>query len=316
MKFFLTLFFTIHFNVYSSDCPDAWKSDSSSNCTLIDYSVKVNYPVSSIVKNYPSEKIVSAKIRAGYIEENLKIPFKGNILYLQGLSDSMINHFPLFKKLSDVGFRVIAFDYMGQGGSTGSMNDTRILDISNLGMKIYNRFAKEITLNPRPIVLGWSTGGLAGFLSAEKMKAKSLILLAPGIVPNVIMGEQNLLKLEFDIVTLNTLNSENYVNGKYNPHLDGIKPRSPLNVPDFAFDLIAKSFSARSKKMNSEIKGLVLHSGEEDSYVDSIKNSYYINRLAPHFQEFIFYNSLHEIDNEKNEISEVAHKKIIDFLLH
>lgn len=314
MKLFLLIFFLIQFKTHAFDCPTDWKSDSNFNCTFVDYNVTVDYPISSLIKNYPNQKIITAKIRAGYIEENLNLPFKGNILYFEGLGDSMINHAPLFKKLANIGFRVIAFDYMGQGGSSGSMNDTRILDIPNLGMKIFNKFAKDLTNFPKPIIIGWSTGGLAAYLSAEKINVKKIILLAPGIVPNVIMGEHNIFKLDFDIITLNSLNSENYENGKYNPHLEGIKPRSPLNVPDFAYDLITKSFSARKKKINPEIDGIVFHSGEDDTYVDSLKNSYYINILAPHFTEFTFYNSLHEIDNEKKEISDVAHKKIIEFL--
>ena len=81
------------------------------------------------------------KLRAGYLQES-KAP-KGNILYLEGLADSMFNHEQLFTALMKEGYRVIAFDYPGQGGpgprqggSQGNMNDTRIVeDRVNIGFR-------------------------------------------------------------------------------------------------------------------------------------------------------------------------------------
>lgn len=69
-------------------------------------------------------------IRLGYLTANSAVPFKGNILYYQGLGDSILNHDPLFSVLTNAGYRVIAFDYMGQGGSDGSMNHTSITNIN------------------------------------------------------------------------------------------------------------------------------------------------------------------------------------------
>lgn len=87
--------------------------------------VKMNIPYTSLglVAGVPSLSIgtryhvTREKIRMGYYPE--QGVFKGNILYYEGLGDSMLNHAPLFEKLSQNGYRVIAFDYMGQGGSSG-----------------------------------------------------------------------------------------------------------------------------------------------------------------------------------------------------
>ncbi len=67
---------------------------------------------------------LNLSMRVGYSLETTKL--KGCILYLQGLADSIQNHAPYFSRLNDAGYRIIYFDYLGQGGSEGSMNDTRI----------------------------------------------------------------------------------------------------------------------------------------------------------------------------------------------
>jgi hypothetical protein len=120
---------------------------------------------------------VSALIRQGYIPESPDRACKGNILYLEGLSDSMQDHLPLFKMLSAAGYRVIAFDYMGQGGSRNgdaSADNIRIEDIPSLGEQVYQRFH-----NPRcgkKIIMGWSLGGLAAYYwASDRMSDQSSV---------------------------------------------------------------------------------------------------------------------------------------------
>ena len=68
------------------------------------------------------------KLRAGHFPSKTHPP-KANVLYLEGLADSMFNHDRLVNTLSEAGYRIIAFDYPGQGGSEGSMGQTRITEI-------------------------------------------------------------------------------------------------------------------------------------------------------------------------------------------
>lgn len=311
MKLIITFALALlSFHSLASNCTNEWK------CSFIPYFTHVSYPVTSILGASPDEADVFAKIRAGYMEENKNVPFKGNILYFEGLADSMLNHKPLFDKLVANGFRVIAFDYMGQGGSTGSMNDTRIKDIPVLGQFVYRKYAREIETYKKPIIIGWSTGGLAAYLTALDNTAEKVVLIAPAIVPRIILGEQNFWELEFDQITLNTLSSKRYKNNEYNPHVEGIRPKSPLDAKDFATDLILTSLSARFKKVESEVKGLVLLSGKSDSYVHSIKGSIHLSHNASNFKQVLYSNSLHEIDNEVSNIQEDAQKKIVNFLLN
>ena len=54
-------------------------------------------------------------LRMGYLPEAKNSTFKGCVIYLEGLSDSIMNHQPLYQKLSEAGYRVLMFDYLGQG---------------------------------------------------------------------------------------------------------------------------------------------------------------------------------------------------------
>src|SRR6185312_33467 len=72
--------------------------------------------------DYPIAPLINVQLREGVSYETG--PLKACVLYLEGLGDSIMNHRPLFSNLNQNGYRVIAFDYMGQGGSQGSMNLT------------------------------------------------------------------------------------------------------------------------------------------------------------------------------------------------
>ena len=255
----------------------------------------------------------SVSIRAGYYRENPAVPFKGNIIYLEGFADSMLNHAPLFGNLSDAGYRVIAFDYMGQGGSEGSMGNTRILDvastgaeISNLAAIVWQKYHRNDPSHARKIVLGWSTGGLAGYEMAAHGEAGAVILIAPGIHPNLLVGDM-------EIVTLKTLTSARYESGT-DPHMDPISPKSPVLAPGFAVNLIATANLSHDWTIPREVPGLVLLSGVDDSYVDSVENLKTLRKNAHHFQIGLYPESLHEIDNEVEPIRKAATERILKFL--
>lgn len=252
----------------------------------------------------------SVKIRAGRLME--RAPFKGNILYYQGLADSMLNHAPLFTKLTKAGYRVIAYDYQGQGGSTGSMNDTRIATIPLHGDLVFARYARPTT--DKKIIMGWSTGGLAAYMAAAtRQDIGKIILIAPGIAPRILVGE-GLRGWPLNEITMESLTSADYHGQLQDPHIDPIRPNSPLVVPFFSIDLLKTAAKARKTFISQSVKGLVLISGEGDSFVDGKKTIKLLKTLAPHFKLKQFLNGRHEIDNESEEISTVAHQTILDFL--
>lgn len=313
----LTIFtLAISLNASAHDCPKEWKSSSlKTHCEWIEFKTRIKYPITSIFGSSPDEAEVKALIRTGYLEENKNVAFKGNVLYFEGLADSMLNHKPLFDKLTKNGFRVIAFDYMGQGGSKGSMNDTRLQDIPKLGKMVYQKYARDDKSYKSPMIIGWSTGGLAAYLTAIENESKKIVMIAPGIIPNVIVGEHNFKELDFDIITLKSLTGKSYAENEYNPHVEGIRPRSPLDVNDFATDLIKTSFSARFKKAHPDVSGLVLLSGKKDSFVNAKKTASRLRKIAPHFSQITYQEARHEIDNEVPSIQEDSHQQIIRFLL-
>lgn len=294
-------------------CPEPWLGavDGSKDCALTPLTLDT-------FGSNKKRKPVTASIRNGYLEASSSAPFKGNILYYQGLGDSMLNHMPLFKSLTEDGFRVIAFDYMGQGGSTGSMNDTRIVEIGELGRIIWDRHARDLENFPKRTIVGWSTGGLAAYLeSTIRFDVHKIILIAPGIFPNLLVGEQKLHKGQIDLITLPTLTKQKYGPSIYNPHIDPIKPTSPLKVPAFAADLSTTAYRQQFLGFRSPgTRTLVLLSGIEDTYVDAKKTKKFFEpAVAAGFAKVLQYpGTLHEIDNEVEPMASKARRDILTFL--
>ena len=232
-------------------------------------------------------------IRVGYIKANTNVPFKGNVLYLQGLGDSMMNHDRLLSQISDLGYRVIAFDYMGQGGSTGSMNNTRIynplspgLTVSQLAKFVYRSLKKED--GRKPVVVGWSTGGLAAYGLASEEWARKVILIAPGLYVKKIVGE-------YGTITERTLTSDIGTD----QHVDPIKPTSPFKAPLFAVNLLKSSILLRQRSISPAVSGLVFITDKNDKYVQSAKKlTNKLKKKAPHFQRVLMPEAKHEVDNE------------------
>src|SRR5690606_22010771 len=129
----------------------------------------LDWQMSTIDYNYKNKNV---EIRTGYLEANSEVEFKGNILYYQGLADSMLNHDPLFQVLTNAGYRVVAFDYMGQGGSAGTMNNTTIENINEIGDKVIKELGRG---NGKYHIIGWSTGGLAAYRKAYHDKGKEIL---------------------------------------------------------------------------------------------------------------------------------------------
>jgi alpha-beta hydrolase superfamily lysophospholipase len=275
--------------------------------------------------------------RMGFLTEAPQTVFKGCVIFLEGLGDSMRNHYPLFNKLNNAGYRVLLFDYLGQGGSEGSMNTTRVWaagdpfprsedhEIGNQARFVWERYSdrKNAVYNrtcadsPKRVI-GWSTGGLAAYKLAFEKWADGVVLIAPGIVPNYCVGEsagscaKNITRNT--VITKATLTRNIYAKG-YDPHLDPIKPTSIVyDVPEFATNLITTSFKAREWSMPAETKGLVFLSGTEDTYVDRDETMKVLSAKAPSFQVVAYDGALHEIDNEAPAVANDMHARTIEFL--
>ena len=271
----------------------------------------------------------SVDLRTGIYYEASEAEFKGCVLYLQGLADSIMNHQKLFSALSQNGYRVISFDYMGQGGSEGSMNHSRVHDVLfpalEIGVQakmIWTQFAEAESVRgnncsaSKKMVIGWSTGGLATYKLAHDEWADSVVLIAPGIHPNKFVGEAArspalMIGLK-QVITERTL-TRNKFDGQPNPHVDPIKPVSPALVPLFAGNLLATSIESRIWNISDDVNGIVFLSGAEDTYVDRDATKATLAKRAPHFSIVQYNGALHEIDNEIPEISDNMITKTLNF---
>ncbi len=282
------------------------------------------------------------KLRSGYSLETA--PLKACVIYLQGLADSVRNHQPYFAHLNSTGYRVLFFDYPGQGGSEGSMNQTRIkatpkrrqsknskLKYQKVGkyfevpeladffwgkyQNIENQKGQSCKNSPK-FVIGWSTGGLAAYRMANEKRADAVVLIAPGIHPKWMVGEsaQNWNKMIFfkQTITEKTL-TRNRFEEVPNPHLDPISPKSPARVPLFAMNLIRTAEESQEWKIDPSVSGLVFLSGQEDSYVDREATIETLKANAPHFIYKSYDGALHELDNEIPEVAQDVHARTVEF---
>ncbi len=276
--------------------------------------------------NYPP---LGLNLRAGYLLERDRL--KGCVIYLQGLGDSIRNHQPYFSKLQENGYRIIYFDYLGQGGSQGSMDKTRIKTSTGLQTEyeipeqaefIWNHY-KNVTnefghdcSRSKKLLIGWSTGGLASYRMAFEKRADAVVLIAPGIHPRTLVGESaehpSRAFLFKQIITEDTLTRQKYTH-QPNPHLDPIKPKSPFYVMSFATNLLLTSFQARTWKIDRNIPGLVFLSGEEDTYVNRDKTIKTLEENASHFKIIKYDGALHELDNETSDVTESIQTETIRF---
>lgn len=270
------------------------------------------------------------QLRAGYYVET--VPLKGCVMYLEGLADSVANQTPLFAHLSRNGYRVIFFDYMGQGGSEGSMNNSRIVDPANTSLQIstqaklvwdkYANMKDEINgqscAGSKKVVMGWSTGGLAAYTLVHEGWAEAVALVAPGIHVNAFIGEAAtqkslMLNKNAQTITVRTLTRNTFAN-TFDPHVDPIKPITPTAIPLFAMNLKASSLLAQHWKVPATIPGIVFLSGTEDTYVDRNATAKTLAKNAPHFQQVKYDGALHELQNEMPEVSADLYARLVGFL--
>ena len=292
------------------------QADSKLQFEYVDYDTKI-------------PMINNVSLRTGVYSETDRIDFKGCVLYLEGLADSIHNHIPLFEALSQNGYRVITFDYMGQGGSQGEMNHTRLydvlaptLEIGNQAKFIWERYSKingKNNLNcskSRKMVMGWSTGGLATYKLAFEKWADAVVLIAPGIHPKTFVGEgaTSVTKMlsGAQVITKRTLTRNTFENN-VDPHIDPIKPLTPIAVPLFAGNLLLTSQLSQAWIIPKTVQGIVFLSGLEDTYVNRGATIRTITENAAHFSMFAYDGALHEIDNEIPSVTNDMYKKIIDF---
>jgi alpha-beta hydrolase superfamily lysophospholipase len=273
--------------------------------------------------------VKSTELRVGVYLESPAAKLKGCVLYLEGLGDSIANHEPLFKTLSEAGYRTLAYDYMGQGGSVGTMNSTRIqstlapsLEIGTQARYVWDKYTQvanergQDCRQSKKFVIGWSTGGLAAYKLAHEEWADAVVLIAPGIHIKTFVGEAAdspslMLRLK-QVISERTLTSNTFV-GSENPHVDAIKPGSPALIPLFAQNLLLTSIKSQSWKIAPQVKGLVFLSGASDTYVNSPKTAQTLVKNAAHFSVVSYKEALHEIDNEVPAIEADLRLKTVQF---
>jgi len=270
--------------------------------------------------------------RVGMFPESKEAAFKGCVMYLEGFGDSIQNHYPLFNKLRLAGYRVISFDYQGQGGSEGSMNDVRLLsdrpemEIGEQAKRLWdfysrpnNSYFDRTCKDSKKRVIGWSTGGLAAYILANQKWADTYVLINPALTPRLCVGESasNCLAnlVSSDIVSERTLTGVTR-DPQHDMHLDPVKPTSAIAQPLFVTNLITSAFFARTWKIDpATMRMLVMISPHDDLYVDGDKLTGIFVDSGAWYRLISYEDGHHELDNDMSpKVFNDVHRRIIDFL--
>jgi alpha-beta hydrolase superfamily lysophospholipase len=244
-------------------------------------------------------------LRAGYLPANPDVAFRGNVLYLEGFSDSMMNHDTLFQEVTALGYRLVAFDYPGQGGSEGTMNWTRVKHIPDMAEAVMARLSRPDGPSTRTW-MGWSTGGLAAYQAAADGRVDRVVMLAPGIHIRPIVGE-------WGSVTPRTLTGHEAA-GLPDPHVEAPRPTTPARFPLFAASILKNSIASQNVEVSPQVAGLVLLSGKGDRYVRGAATRRTLARNARHFDVRTFEDALHELHEEVDPIGAEVRGAVIEFL--
>jgi alpha-beta hydrolase superfamily lysophospholipase len=225
---------------------------------------------------------------------------RGDVLFLHGFADRFDNHLPLFETWRSAGLRVIAFDYPSHGETCGRGIDRyKINGVAELAAEVVKRKSDG---TKRPLLLaGWSTGGLIAVRMLEAPQiapldrpVKGAFLLAPGVDVRVVVGDKAM-------VTTETLTHD-----PNPPHRGEITPKSPLNTPIFASDLLLNAHLSGEDRFPTNVPTFVVTAGEdEDRYVDTNGVKDWIRARQGEGARVVGFGcdgARHELDNEISPI--------------
>jgi alpha-beta hydrolase superfamily lysophospholipase len=321
-------------------CPSEWKNNSGkAGCAVekvIGWHFAATEPkVSDVVDpfTFPGVRLQGpATVRHGYIEANPSVAFKGNVVYLEGIADSMLNHTQLFKAVTDAGYRMIAWDLDGQGGSKGKWGSRLLLDMLNVANQVYKR-----DMDPRgglKVLMGWSIGGINGYAAAAGypgINPDAVILNAPSIDPllfGVGEGFDHLPPGEFTPQVLTTALPP--VDCGYGtPFVEPILGFTPASSASFTADILELAFYDRHVTIPGKVKGLVLMTGPKDdtyakgkkheqmdydTFIDVPNTEKVFREKAPHFRVVEYPRTKHMVDAESCAVRNSIAREVGDFL--
>lgn len=227
-------------------------------------------------------------------------------MYLPGFGDSFLNHIPFFDILAREGYEIIGFDYPGSGSARGSLSKMRIIGNKEYELRTITKLIWETlaTNKEKKVALSWCIGSLVAIQLAHEGWLTHSIMLAPSYKSR--MGTIFLLDREKHLSSVNK-NEDN--------HIMPIRPRNPLQVLPFSFNIKISARKIERLKIPQMVKGLVFATADKDKFIHG--GEYLRKRVretAPHFEMVDFSDSKHEIHNESIEIRNRALQKIIHWL--
>lgn len=286
-------------------CPPPWMGSEVRGVGCRFSMVSWNGPHSDSTKRAGGRALKVADgvqiIRSGYLPENPAVPFRGNVLFLEGFGDSMLNHQTLLSGLSLAGFRVIGFDYVGQGQSSGTLNQATVAGLAGLAKEVFRWHARKESGQVRPVVMGWSLGGLIAYLMAKNGWAKEVVLISPALAPRLPVRISAEMLSSANLTTL---------------HSDQLRPKSYFDSSaiQFTADFVEQALYSRMGKLSAHVRGLALLAAGQDQFIDAELVQATLRKNAKQFEVEIYPDARHELDNESGAIASAVRQRILEFL--
>lgn len=241
-------------------------------------------------------------------------PIRGDVMYVHGLGDNVLNHDPLFQVWLDLGYRVIAMDLPSHGETTGySLNCCNFEMLGNFILEIDRRMKPDGDPT-RPMVLaGWSTGGLVALRMVQRKlfekhfrQPSALQLFAPGIGVRLKVGNW------WGGITDDTL-----TRNPNPPHHGQAKPGSPYPVLPFAMRMVWESKLAQWGDLPAHLPTQVFLGGDDtDRYVRNDIGRRWSNRQIDASKSvwvIQYEGAFHELDNEPDGVGDKVRARAGDF---
>lgn len=241
-------------------------------------------------------------------------PILGDVLYVHGLGDNVMNHDPLFQVWLNLGYRVIAMDLPSHGETSGySLNCCNFEMLGNYILEIDRRMKPQGDVDRPLIFTGWSTGGLVVLRTVQNKlfenhfrKPTGLQLFAPGVGVRMKVGNW------WGGITNDTLTQN-----PNPPHSGPPKPGSPYPVLPFAMRMLWESKLAQWNDLPPNLPTQVFLAGDDtDYYVRNDINRRWSNRQIDEGKSVwvIQYDgAFHELDNEPDGVGDKVRTRAGDF---
>lgn len=131
----------------------------------------------------------SQKIKGTFFYPEIVKDKNPAVIFFTGMTSNENRYMDIATELVKNNIIVFTLSYRGHGDSEGDFNSLIVTDLVNDGLAAYNFISSKDIVDQNHIgICGASVGATVAILTADKFPVSSLVLRAPAIYPDEIMG--------------------------------------------------------------------------------------------------------------------------------